>query len=134
MRKQRRFWHAEIAYEGNLEAIDVKSFIKVNFAGVKWAKKRLPTLDRVEGGCYYKKLYQYRQNAETYPHKGRFRLAFSKDCKYCTMLRAKNQEEFIKKFTAFSEAMRGVPKGGVPKVCCSGKRRGQQEGPPHRPA
>ena len=54
----------------NLEVINVKSFIKMNFEGAKWAKKRLPTLDRVEGGCYYKKLYQCRQNAETYPRKG----------------------------------------------------------------
>ncbi len=67
-------------------------------------KKHLPALDRMVGRCYYKQLYQCRQNAETSPLQGSFRMISSDDCKYCTMLRAKNQEEIIKKFTAFAGA------------------------------
>ncbi len=62
---------------------------------------RFERLDKIMNGCYHKKLYQYRQNAENSPIKESFRLIAPKDCKYCTMLRAKNQEEIIKKFTAF---------------------------------
>ncbi len=62
---------------------------------------RFGRLDKIMNGCYHKKLYQYRQNAENSLCEGSFLPDLLDDCKYCTMLRAKNQVGIIKKFTAF---------------------------------
>ena len=72
---------------------------------------RFERLDKIMNGCYHKKLYQYRQNAENSLGKGSFPIGLPDNCMYCTMLQAKNQEEIIKKFTAFGSVRWEAPCG-----------------------